>query len=390
MNNNIEKNFVGCDLLFLLAVFLFSLGSYYFYQVGLYVFQIIGVLLLFPLFRLSALKINDGFINILLFFFYIFVWGVVSAIFTDSEVFNLTKFAIPVFVFFYFAFSVVAYYLYPLAFHRALYKVIWLHVWFFIVQFSWFQITATLIDYLEPITGEQQRAIGGSFSLSFMPNFVRSTGLFNEPGTYSNWIITLLLLFKSNVRRLGMLSEDHLLLTAFVIGTVLLSFSAFGYVFSTICVLGIIFEKKINITSILLVAIFIVIVLYFGAEFFGQRSSEEDSSVMVRVESLAVYLAKLSPKSIIFGYGMFTNIFIFDSKNLVYHDVGLWFGTLVAGGVIGYTLLFSFFIFCFPKDIYAFILLVVIFLSKCPLTSPLVWVVFFYFLLYKIPINKTN
>jgi hypothetical protein len=230
----VSKRSIVIEFSLLVSVFLFSLGSHYFYQIGLYAFQLAGILLALPFFKLDKLSWSKArLFSVVIFFLYFFIHGILLASFSGNDIFGVSKLILPLFVFFYFSFAVVMFYIYPHVFQRVLYGVIAIHVAFFIFQFSWFLITSDVIDFLVPFTGESQRVVGGSYTLSYLSAFVRPSGLFNEPGTYSTWMILLLLLLKSNANRIGFNSKNSIL-EIFVIGTVLFSFSTFGFIFTII------------------------------------------------------------------------------------------------------------------------------------------------------------
>lgn len=373
------------DIKILVSVFFFSLGSYYFYKVGLYVFQMVGVLIAFSLFKNKFLKINNkSFFLLAVFFLYVFFQGSLVASIFGSDNFNITKLSLPLFVFSYLAFSAVVFSGRSAAFHRAFFIVILIHVFFFVFQFCLFYSTSNLIDFLKPFTGEEQRVLGGSYSVAYLPNFARVSGLFNEPGTYSTWMMLFLTLYRLNEKKLGLTSKGFLL-EILVVGTVLLSFSSFGTIYSAIYLIGLTLEKKLSFKSVFFVSIMLILFAYFGHEYFYQRFSSgvSDSGLDFRFESIAIYLNKLSVENLIFGYGMFNDVFIKIDSDLVAQDVGLWFTVLSGCGIIGVFLLFLYFIQSVPKDFYAYILVILIMLSKFTLTNALVWVILFYFQFFK-------
>lgn len=374
------------NFIFIIAFFLFSLGSHYFYQYRLYVFQVIGIILLVPFFKIAYLKLKrNRIVPILLFVMYMFLWGSISAVLSGSAWFDVSKLAFPVFILLYFIFSVVVFCAYPKTFQRALYIVLWVHVAFFVFQFSYFLTTFHFIDFLEPFTGEEQRAIGGNYSLGPIQNFIRITGLFNEPGTYSTWMMLLLLLFKSNARRLGTKTKSYVL-EIFVIGTVLLSFSTFGYIFSLIYLVDVLVEKKLSLKSILLVSVFTIIVASVGYDYFEQRFTKQgdtDVGLDFREQTINLYLDNLNPGKLLFGFGMFDDSFNRKDEKLEAQDLGLWFTLVTSGGIVAIVLLGAFFFLVLPKETGSYSLLVVLLLSKFTLTSALVWLVIFYFLFSK-------
>ena len=102
---------------------------------------------------------------------------------------------------------------------------------FFFVQFITYYATGNFLDYLEPITGESQRALGGSYTFSALNiKLIRATGLFNEPGSYSTFVFltyAILQIVRKNLN--GDLSIT--LFDGLVLMSILLTFSIFGFIF---------------------------------------------------------------------------------------------------------------------------------------------------------------
>ncbi len=371
------------------SLFLFSLGSYYFYNVELYLLQFVGVLIVLPLFRLKYIDIGKARLGgLAVFFFYAFIVGTVFALIYNNNIFQFSKLAIPVFFCMWLAFAAIMFRGYPLIFHKALRRVILIHVGCFIFQFFCYIFTSQFIDFLEPITGEPQRAFGGSYEISFIPIFFRATGLYNEPGTYSTWLIILLLLYKDNRRRLGIFGNDRML-EFLVIGTILLSFSTFGLVFSILYIISIIIEKGFNLRVILIVALLSTPFIYVGFEFLDQRMAlgSEGAGLGFRYQAMDLYQSGLNVWNAMFGLGMFTDFFARADSELVYLDVGFWFVLVTSVGATG-LLMFCYFLFtAIPRNIVSLTLISTLLLSKLAMTNALIWFVLFYFIWAKFPVR---
>lgn len=371
------------SLILFLAVFLFSLGSYYFYQVGAYVFQVLGVFLSFFLFRIKAVRWRSaGFALLFAFFFYILASGAMFAGFTGSENFGAAKLTLPVFVFGYLAFAVVCFAMYPSHFQLVLKLVISIHALVFTFQFIWFLTTGEVLDFLQPVTGEEQRVLGGNYSLSYLPVFARMSGLFNEPGTYSSWMMLLLLLFKLNQKRLEE-TKSAFWIELWVIVTILLSFSTYGLSFVVIYMFTFIFEKGLTFKTVILLIIGCALFGYFGFEYFDQRFSVggTDTGVGLRGQAINAYLSILNPYNLTFGLGIFNDVFVRIDNELVAQDVGLWFSIISGTGIVGVLLLTAFFAITLPRNIFGVSLLIVLLLSKFTLTNALVWLILLAFML---------
>ncbi len=387
-----RKSRVFVDSFFLISVFLFTLGSHYFYQVGLYLFQITGILMLIPFFRVNCINLKSINLYVLMVFFtFSFCYGSFIAVNEGSISFSASKLFLPLFVFLWLGFASIIFCTYPLNFNHALRNVIWIHLIFFYIQFFWYITTLQAIDVLEPITGEPQRLIGGSYSAGYMAKFARMTGFYNEPGTYSSWIAILLLLLKANTRKVDQ-DINYYYLQAFALGSMLLSFSTFGLVFSVICLFSIIYEQKFNLWSVVYIIITIALFSYLSYDYFEYRFSlnENSSGIGSRSQVIDLYLSGLTIKTILFGYGIFNDFFSIYGNFLVYQDVGFWFYILSTTGVVGFFLLSLFLFLSVPKNAVSLALAIVLMLSKFTLTSALVWVVLYYFLWANIPLNQAS
>lgn len=368
-----------------ISVFLFSLGSYYFYQVGLYVFQLLGVILLLPYFKLDKIKYKKiKIIKAIIFALYIFIFSSCLSLILGSSSFGISKLAMPFFIFLYFSFSIVLFCIYPEIFQRALTTTIVIHVIFFAFQFIWFLVTLEMIDFLQPLTGETQRALGGSYSLTYLPNFIRPTGLFNEPGTYSTWMIIMLLLLKSNSIRLD-LKPVSPLFEITVVGSVLFSFSTFGFIFSLIYIVSSTMGEKISWKKLFILLAVSVFFSYFGYEYLSSRFSlsENVSGIGIRSQVIKIYLDNLNFYNLLFGLGSFNNFFTKIDTSVISQDLGLWFSLLSGNGFIG-AILLALMIFNFKKIPCNLALLVVLLLAKFTITNALVWFVLFYFLMSQV------
>jgi hypothetical protein len=107
------------------------------------------------------------------------------------------------------------------------------HVAFFFLQFITYYATGYAIDYLAPVTGEEQRMFGGTFTFSIVDRFMRAAGLFNEPGTYAIFIAPFVALFE----RWYWKSKANKQLFWISLFSLFMSFSVFGIVFGGLILL---------------------------------------------------------------------------------------------------------------------------------------------------------
>lgn len=100
---------------------------------------------------------------------------------------------------------------------------------------------------MHSITGEYQRAFGGSYGINVLGGaFIRPTGLYNEPGTYSTAIMLLFLLYERVGKAMcrGESSKDWFFVAATIV-SVLISFSVFGMFFVVIYIINSIRNSKV-------------------------------------------------------------------------------------------------------------------------------------------------
>jgi hypothetical protein len=188
-------------------------------------------------------------------------------------------------------------------------------------------------------------------------------------------MMIMLLLLKQIGKDIGFTNQNKLLETL-VIATVFLSFSTFGFVFALIYVFGMLYEKKINFISVLIIVAGILPLVYLGYEIVDQKLAlgANDSGVGFRVQALDLYYSNLTPIRLIFGLGMFSDFFMRADAELVFQDVGLWFVMISSIGVIGVVPLLIFLIFGMPRTLTSLSLVLVLLLSKFTLTYALVWI----------------
>jgi hypothetical protein len=375
-------------ILVFLSVFLFTLGSYYFYSLNIYLFQIVGLILFVPFCRNGfSSQVKNNLLLLSLFFFYVYVVNAIYSIIGVNE-FSGGKMFFPVLVLmcFWFVSGISGQYLNFLA---ALKFAIVAHCLFFLLQFIYYLLTGKFLDFLEPITGEVQRAFGGSYEISYIPNFIRATGLFNEPGTYTTYLMILFVWYKDLCTLSLTDNRDRWWVEFLVVATTLLSFSTFGYVFLIIYALILYgFNKTTKFRMFLFCGLLIFGgVLFF--DYFQQRFLNERGSTGIefRVAGVASYFLDLQWWSLLFGRGFSASLMFWNNDVVVLQDIGFWFGLIYYFGIFGVLFLFGFLVLCFPfksasepkrNNSYLFLLIVFLLLSKLVLTNILVLVVLLY------------
>ena len=243
-----------------LVIFLITLRSVYFYSISLAPFPVVGVLLALSI---PFLNVGGGFnyiqLRVLLAFFVFLLISFIPTIIYGNVYLN----------------SVIGVVLNLLLMASIFYKetlyynlikvinsVLFVHLIFFFIQFFVYHFSGEKIDYLEPITGEAQRMVGfekieaGGFSL------FRPAGLFNEPSTYSVFMITLLWCVK-------VAGKENILIEKMTLVSILFTFSLSGIIFA-IAYYVLQYYKRIKFFEVLvLLLISFVILLLFGDLFYA-------------------------------------------------------------------------------------------------------------------------
>lgn len=209
-----------------------SMQTFYFYDFGLPLISIVSLLLMSSILLTLSLEnglyiIIDTSAGVSLGYVLILFWSIVGLLFY-GEIPDLKRFT---------AFSVVivgAITAGSLIRHIPLENLVryflMFHTAFFFLQFLTYYATGYGIDYLAPITGEEQRLYGGTFTFPIINRFMRATGLYQEPGTYATFVAPFVALFE---RWYG-LSYANKRLFWISLSTLFLSFSAYGILFGAI------------------------------------------------------------------------------------------------------------------------------------------------------------
>jgi len=358
------------------SFFLFSLGSYYFYQINLYLFQLIGILFFLLVGNKNSFKLD---LNIFVLIAYIFFSSVILSIFNSSHL-TLSRILLPVLLFSYCVFLNIFFIQYSYASNRAIYFALSLNLFFFYLQFFCYVIFGIYIDYLEIITGEVQRAFGSTYDLGFYLINFRPTGLFNEPGTYSTWMMLIYIIYKLNLVRLGE-NKKQLLFDILFTLSVFLTFSIFGFIFLAIYLLSSASNNlKKSYKYLILFSAIYIFYLYINARFSSNIIYARDTSIDFRQMAIILYYNNLDLINIFFGLGVFNDFFL--NYNIVGKDLGFLFSALTSTGLIGLILLIKS-IYSRKTILYAYPLIIVLCLTKFTYTSALIWFAIYYLVVLK-------
>lgn len=322
-------------------LFLISLSSFYFYSINIALppaFAAFIALIAVPLMLGKSVLKELLKIKLLLIFFALLIVFGLGLTLDDADVLVNRFAALPLFV------GVVVCWLFFLIRHkevlfRSLKFVIQIHLLAFYLQVISFYSGLGYIDYLFGITGEYQRAFGGSYSIDILGGaFIRPTGLYNEPGTYSTVLMLLFLLYERVGKTISsQVSSNDWLFVAATIFSVLISFSVFGMIFVVIYIVNSIRNSKsafFIFFALLLLLLSAIYEVYLFPRFFSGGYS--DNGTDFRSEIISQYLGQISenPINFIFGFGFFSDLAVrFDGY--VLNDVGLFFSVLLQSGFLG-------------------------------------------------------
>lgn len=357
------------SILSIFAVFFITLQSYYFYNIKLAPFPILGslILLLFGI-KNNPSKDTVKIVGILTGFFFIStIWAFFNKL--DFIYFNSIIGSLVGLLFFvifdkhfknYDNYSVT----------RVINAVISIHLFFFIFQFSAFYIFGILIDFLYPITGEESRFFFGGA----LTGLVRCTGLYNEPATYSYYVgglvfLNILLLKKINIiSKFGLIS---IALTLSISGILLSIIIYFYYSFFI--------SKKIkNILFFSTVSFLVmaIILLYFNDNvymyLFDRFSNlSDDTSTNTRFFDSFDFLKSKNILIQLFGVGLgnYTNDVSLTPSGII--------GLISSFGFVGYIIFSSSLYFYTQKSgIINFIMLNIFLFSTITIQTVFFWFLF--------------
>jgi hypothetical protein len=240
---------------------------------------------------------------------------------------------------------------------RALTFAIAIHIIFFVSQVVIWLLTRQYIDFLEQIIGvpqSYQSAKGLIFQGTRVPRFC---GLYNEPGTFSIYVFTLIAAKYLIDRKTTIIS----VLSALCI---LASFSLFGFVLVFILVLTLLYDLKRLRECIVIIVITSVIVLFSLPE-IKRRMQADYSGIYIR--KVSVNLA-LQIENIPFGIHNLQNV------RIVTNDGSVFLACLVHGGILE---LILFMLLAYnsvrKSDLPTKLLVLAILLTKIKLTYPLLY-----------------
>lgn len=354
--------------------FLWSLHSVYSFTYGLPLLATLSGIIIFIAYSMSkfqnpGLYINKLQLTIIYFYCFIFSWSLIELLIVQDPA-NLKR-LIFLFLSIPFIFA-IRYIVNVVNFSHLLMFYLLVHSLFLYVQFFVFYLFDYKIDFLEPLIGTNQKT-KWDFKFSFFESFIRPAGLFNEPGTYSNFVAPILLLF-SRYYKLGKEYRRVFWLSFF---SIILTFSIFGLIFSII----ILFFLP-NISKILKIFVFTIIGFIIGPYFIQRFFYRAENFLLDGTAPGLAYREEFVANIFFYVTNNFHGLF-FGSGNLISlirykggynlpdHDAGLIMYLIHSLGPF-FTVFIIFFLLlrCSPLDRYSLGAFTILSISKVPLFSP--------------------
>lgn len=244
---------------------------------------------------------------------------------------------------------------------RAISTIALIHAGLLFVQCGSFYLGGHSIDFIQPVTGEESRNIGGGIDVLGLGFIYRASGAFIEPGTYSSYALCMAALMASY--------RDTDWTVLLVLLSVLLSFSAQGIIMgvglATFYAGRYAFRVRLWRRFMVLLS-FVGVALSIASIAVVQRFQEQgagEHSLAIRLDAVAAALATWV------GHGFIEpEHAISDATSFLY-----WYSV---AGVFAAPLFALILFFCAARKASA-VPLIVLMLSKIPPTAGFYWLVFF-------------
>jgi len=308
-----------------------SLQSYYFYSLSLPLISITSLFIMGGIFVVVSLEKDSQFpknatTGIALGYVLVFFWSIAGLLFygvspDTKRLLGFIVVTLGVFV------AIILFRRFPLESLVRFYLLV--HTSLFFLQLITFYTIGYVIDFLVPVTGEEQRMFGYNYTLPIIGQIMRPAGLFNEPGAYSIFVAPFVALFG----RWSDKSKWNKCTFWLGLSSIFLSFSTFGIAFG-----GLIFLFSSNIRGwhriFGLITTSVLVVPFWYHRFILRPSVGLGSGIDIREIFLEQSLSFLSsnPIALIFGAGMLT----VDPRvdlGMAHNDAGLIFYFLHFAGL---------------------------------------------------------
>ena len=251
----------------------------------------------------------------------------------------------------------------------------------FFLQFVVVFPTGYYIDPLKAITGESSR-YGGGMVIPFIGQVYRCTGFFEEPSTYSGFIVVLL---ASKLYLNPKVDKVVLFATA----SIIMSFSVAAIAYGLIIIGYFLLRSKASYLKYILFLLSPILVAAVVAIAFERLTSQGGSAQDIR-DNLNTMVFDQKLPLLIFGNGalgiMPTAAYVLNSGGTLYrlgiaslNDNGMWLFFIIKFGFVGLFAIASYLLFKTKTKLNR-IMLLVIFLTK--LSFLYFGFVFYFFLLF--------
>lgn len=247
--------------------------------------------------------------------------------------------------------------------------VIYTHIFFLILQYFFINLMKIDVNFHEILF---PFSAGHTYQLKNI-DYIRITGLYNEPGTYSTWISILC--------GISMIIRKRILLLHYLaFMTILITFSATGFFFCALFIILVIYEK-LKYFKLINILYFIVSILLFFIIFFYSGVYDYimwrffDDSVVDGTSDLKFeafnFLLNSSQYRQIFGSGLGVNDCI-NCRSL--QDVGLLFNYIFYFGLFSFIPIIIILSFMKKINRYIVITITILFLSKVFIYTNIFWI----------------
>jgi hypothetical protein len=358
-----DRNKAHSVILSILCFFI-SLQSYYFYQVALPLLSIAGLVLLgtYLICKPGVKKIAMA-PFIITSFFYIYLYEVSAFRFLTLEhninLKDILRYMTMILAAFFFSLIKKE------QLSGVTRTTLMLHISFFYLQLLSYYVFDLNFDYLAPITGEAQRVGTAHYTITGSPLY-RATGLFNEPGTYSNFcavITAMFLIFPEN--------RSRKLIIFLSILSLFLSFSVYGFIFG----LALLFFIKGNLAKTFKILMYVgcIVATVFLYQRFFLSSLTSETGVGLRTSFIIELVGYLSSDvgNFLFGTGLLHNYNPL-SIDFPFNDASLIIYILFTTGFLGLVGLapLAIIIFRFRRAVFTKLTFVILLFSKISIFAP--------------------
>lgn len=350
----------------IVSFLLWSLHSFYSYNLGLPLIATLSGIFIFSLFYIDnainpRITINSIQLTIIYFYLIMLTWSVLDLIIVQDYPDIKRILFINLSILYLFG---IKHLLDEVRLRDLLKYYLYFHTFFLYLQVCVFYLFDYHLDFLFYLTGVGQSISGGSFST----DFIRPTGLYNEPGTYSNFIAPVLMLFS----RYYEFSRENRLLFWVALISIVITFSTFGLIFSLIILLSIPSVKiKIKLLSIFLFTGFTA--PYFTYRFIDRAAKGYNDGTEIREEFIINIFNYVigNLHGLFFGSGNMISNEYYINYTMPDNDAGLIVYLIHSNGPIFTIFVLSYvFLRSRPIDIFSSVSFIIILLGKISLFSP--------------------